>query len=95
MAVLCSTKPDCVQGGTSPEDRAAVRSIRHFPRMIFVAGLVRLRAWFRRPVERRVLASLNDHYLRDIGLTAVDVEAERYLLSIGQSIESIRQRQHF
>lgn len=62
--------------------------------MIFAAGLVRLQAWFRRPAERRVLASLNDHYLRDIGLTAADVEAERHRLSLGQSIESIRHRGH-
>ena len=35
-----------------------------------------MRAWSERAASRRALAMLNDHLLRDIGLTRVDVERE-------------------
>lgn len=94
MNVLCSTETGCEHSGTSSADRAAVRSVWRSPRSALAAGLVRLRAWVRRPAERRALASLSDRYLRDIGLTPADVEAERHHLGLGQSIESIRYREH-
>lgn len=94
MTVPDSTDPGRAHEGSSQADCAAGRSAWRFPRMFFAAGLVRIRVWLRRPAERRMLASLSDRHLRDIGLTPADVEAERHHLGIGQSIESIRYREH-
>ena len=80
--------------GFSPRESTIVKTAGHLARRIYAAGLVRLRAWLRRPAELRALASLRGHYLRDIGLSAEDVAEQRNRLSLGQSIESIRHRGH-
>lgn len=95
MAVPGSTGAACVpkpSPGSSAVDGATARAARHFPGTAISAVLRWIRSWLRRPVERRALANLSDHYLRDIGLTAADVEAERHLLSLRQPIETIRLR---
>jgi uncharacterized protein YjiS (DUF1127 family) len=47
---------------------ALIAALRHIPRIVGV--------WFERAEARRRLAMLNDHMLRDIGLTHADVDRE-------------------
>lgn len=94
MTISTFTGTGRAHAGFSPRESAIVQTAVHFSRRIFAAGLVQLRAWLSRPAERRLLASLSDHCLRDIGLSAEDVAEERNRLSLGQSIESIRHRGH-
>ena len=94
MTISYFTGTGRAQAGFSPRESAIVQTAGRFSRRIYAAGLVWLRAWLRRPAERRVLAGLSDHCLRDIGLSAGDVAAERNRLSLSQSIDSIRHRGH-
>ncbi len=94
MTITYFTGTGRAQAGFSPRESAIVQTAGHLARRIYAAGMVQLRAWLRHPAERRVLAGLSDHCLRDIGLSAEDVAEERNRLSMGQSIESIRHRGH-
>lgn len=94
MTISTFTGTGRAQAGFSPRESAIVQTAGRFSRRIYAAGLVQLRAWLRSPAERRLLASLSDHCLRDIGLSAEDVAEQRNRLSMGQDIESIRHRGH-
>ena len=41
-----------------------------------VAGLMLIARWIERSRQRRALAALDDHVLRDIGITRVEAERE-------------------
>lgn len=63
----CATQAD--RSARSTNGRAApFAAMRHVLRV--------LSAWQRRFVDRRTLAELDDHMLRDIGLTRADLEME-------------------
>ena len=94
MTISTFTGTGRAHAGFSPRESAIVKTAGHLARRIYAAGLVRLRAWLRRPAELRALAGLSGHYLRDIGLSAEDVAEQRNRLSLGQEIESIRHRGH-
>lgn len=63
---------------TSTRADQAVRTMPFENTIVAVfAGACRvLSAWYERAQGRRALASLDDHLLRDIGLTRVDAERE-------------------
>lgn len=68
---------------STPERAIALRPATAAPALrrsrlgtVFGRLAARLRAWHRRAVIRRDLATLPDHLLRDVGLSRADVEAE-------------------
>jgi len=94
MTALHETGLDRLQAGASHPKRADIPTVWEFPRLILAACLARFRIWSENRAARRALAVLSDRYLRDIGLSAADVDAERRRLSLGTSIELLRLRSH-
>ena len=94
MTAIDTTGLDRLHAGASHPHRADARTGWDFPRIVLAEGLARLRVWAGNRAARRELATLSDRHLRDIGLRAADVDAERRRLALGTSIESLRLRSH-
>jgi uncharacterized protein YjiS (DUF1127 family) len=65
-----------VTSGTLSSSRPVARSAERVAGDRLVQAYERVLSWLERVHQRRHLAQLSDHMLKDIGLTRADVEAE-------------------
>jgi uncharacterized protein YjiS (DUF1127 family) len=65
-----------VRSGTLSSRRPVARPGERVAGDWLVQGYERVLSWLERVHQRRHLAQLSDHMLKDIGLTRADVEAE-------------------
>ena len=65
-----------VTSGTLSSSRPVARSAERVAGDRLVQAYEQVLSWLERVHQRRHLAQLSDHMLKDIGLTRVDVEAE-------------------
>jgi uncharacterized protein YjiS (DUF1127 family) len=68
--------PPVVTSGRLSSTRPVARSAERVAGDLLVQAYERVLSWLDRVHQRRHLAQLSDHMLKDVGLTRADVEAE-------------------